>query len=85
MIDESYIIFTQDDCPWCHKAIDLCEKYNLEYEEYNITNDLLKRAYLKKEGFKTVPQIWLGPMHLGGYTDFAEFLGHDEDSTTTSA
>ena len=78
MVDEHYIIFTQDDCQWCHKAIDLCKEYNLDYEEYNVTNDPVKKAYLKSENFKTVPQIFLGPMYIGGYEQFAKFLYHDQ-------
>jgi len=65
-------IYGKSACPWCDRAKDLAERYELEYEYKSVDNE----TYLTElrevvPGAKTVPQIiWNGNV-IGGYNDFA--------------
>ena len=62
------IIYTGDLCIHCNWAIDLLNKKNIQFTEYNIANDTTKREemFKKSKGAKTVPQIFIGEHHVGG-------------------
>ena len=65
------IIYTGDLCIHCGWAIDLLNRKNIEFTEYNIAKDSLKREemFKKSNGAKTVPQIFIGEHHVGGNTE----------------
>ena len=62
------IIYTGDLCIHCDWAIDLLNRKNIKFIEYNIAKDLEKREEMlkKSNGAKTVPQIFIGEQHVGG-------------------
>ena len=62
------IIYTGDLCMHCDWAIDLLNRKNIKFTEYNIAKDLEKREEMlkKSNGAKTVPQIFIGDHHVGG-------------------
>ena len=56
-------------------AKQLLEKHNYTYEEINISKDENAKAFLKGNGYKTVPQIFYnGTEYIGDYTMFKERL-----------
>ena len=65
------IIYTGDLCIHCDWAIDLLNRKNIKFIEYNIAKDLEKREEMlkKSNGSKTVPQIFVGDQHVGGNTE----------------
>ncbi|GHM58269.1 MAG: hypothetical protein sL5_04140 [Candidatus Mesenet longicola] len=68
------IIYTWEKCGWCKKAKDLLNKKGIEYEEREITNENNYNEiseYLNAKGISkvTVPQIFIGDEHIGGYSD----------------
>ena len=65
------VIYTGDLCIHCDWAIDLLNKKNIEFTEYNIAQDAAKREEMlkKSNGAKTVPQIFIGEHHVGGNTE----------------
>ena len=67
----SIIIYTISTCPYCIKAKVLLNKKMVKYEEINIENDnSLKEEMVKKSnGRKTVPQIFINGIHIGGCDD----------------
>lgn len=67
-------IYTTNYCPYCVRAKALLEKKGVKYEEHDVTGDDALRAKLVElsGGQKTVPQIWVGDTHVGGYTDLAK-------------
>ena len=67
----SVIIYTISTCPYCIKAKILFDKKMVKYKEINIENDLsLKESMTKKSnGRKTVPQIFINDVHIGGCDD----------------
>ena len=62
------VIYTGDRCVHCVWAMDLLNRKNIKFTEYNIAKDLEKRDEMlkKSNGAKTVPQIFIGEQHVGG-------------------
>ncbi len=62
------VIYTGDLCVHCDWAIELLNKKNIEFTEYNIAKDATKREemFKKSNGAKTVPQIFVDDHHVGG-------------------
>ena len=62
------VIYTGDLCIHCAWAIDLLNRKNIKFTEYNVAQDEAKREEMLKKanGAKTVPQIFVGDHHLGG-------------------
>ena len=65
------VIYTSSLCGFCYKAKVLLNNYNIEFSEINIDNDYDKRKemILKANGKTSVPQIFLGSVHIGGCDD----------------
>ena len=65
------VIYTGDLCIHCGWAIELLNRKNIEFTEYNIARDMTKREemLIKSNGAKTVPQIFIGEHHVGGNTE----------------
>ena len=65
------IIYTGPLCNFCSAAKHLLSKKKISYEEINIGNDDKKREEMlkKSNGTKTVPQIFIGEKHIGGYVE----------------
>ena len=65
-------IYGTDWCPYCNAAKGLLEDKGVPYEEIDATDpevraDMIQRAH----GRRTVPQIFIGDTHVGGYDDLA--------------
>ena len=62
------LIYTGDLCIHCNWAIELLNKKNIKFTEYNIAKDSTRREemFKKSNGAKTVPQIFIGDYHVGG-------------------
>ena len=62
------VIYTGDLCIHCDWAIDLLNRKNIEFTEYNIAKDITKREEMlkKSNGARTVPQIFINDHHVGG-------------------
>ena len=62
------IIYTGDLCVHCDWAIELLNRKNIKFTEYNVTKDAVKREemFKKSNGAKTVPQIFIDEDLVGG-------------------
>ena len=62
------VIYTGDLCVHCNWAIDLLNRKNIKFTEYNVAIDASKREEMlkKSNGAKTVPQIFIDEHHVGG-------------------
>ena len=67
-------IYTTTSCSYCVRAKALLGRKGVPYKEVDVTGDDAARERLVEisDGAKTVPQIWVGTEHVGGYTDLAE-------------
>ena len=67
-------IYTTNYCGFCLRAKDLLKRKGVDFQEIDVTGDDAERARLVEAsgGLRTVPQIWVGDTHVGGYTDLAK-------------
>lgn len=64
------VIYTASDCPYCHLAKELLRTKGAVFQEIDVTgNAPLRSEMAAKAGRSTVPQIWIGDMHVGGCDD----------------
>lgn len=69
------IIYTKDYCPYCKAAKTLLRECELEFEEIEVSTDpRLFADMVARSQRRTVPQIFIGETHVGGYTDLERFL-----------
>ena len=66
-------IYTTTYCGYCVRAKDLLTRKGVKYEELDVTGDDEMRSKLVEMsgGQRTVPQIFIGDTHVGGYSDLA--------------
>jgi glutaredoxin 3 len=65
-------IYTTGWCPYCYAAKALLDDKGVAYDEIDATDpavrmDMIQRAH----GRRTVPQIFIGDRHVGGYNEIA--------------
>ena len=71
------IIYSTRICPYCVRAKNFFSKKNIEYTEIMIDRDPEQmRIMMEKSGRQSVPQIFIGDYHVGGFDDLIE---HDMD------
>jgi glutaredoxin 3 len=66
------IMYTKPNCPYCEKAKNLLRfKKITDITEIDISNneDLRNQMIKESNGRKTVPQIFIGQTHVGGFDD----------------
>src|SRR5205085_7748971 len=64
-------IYTTRYCPYCHAAKRLLSKKGVEFDEIDVSGDVKGRSQMvtRANGRMTVPQIFIGATHVGGYDD----------------
>ena len=67
-------IYTTTYCGFCVRAKDLLKRKGVAYDEVDVTGDDAARDRLVEmsHGQRTVPQIFIGDTHVGGYSDLAQ-------------
>jgi glutaredoxin 3 len=66
-------MYTQAFCGYCAAARSLLEKKEVPYEEIDVTlNARLRREMMDRSGKSTVPQIFIGDQHIGGYDQLSK-------------
>ncbi len=66
------IMYSTRFCPYCVRARFLLESKNVEFTDIGVdAQPELRREMTEKSGRRTVPQIWIGERHVGGYDDLA--------------
>ena len=67
-------IYGRPGCGFCVAARNVCEKAGMEYLYYQLDEDYVIEHLFERVKFKTFPQIFVNEEHVGGYTDFIQFL-----------
>ena len=63
-------LYVSDWCPFCQRAKSLLTRKNLVFSEINVEQDAtLREEMLARSNQRTVPQIFIGDKHVGGYDD----------------
>ncbi len=66
-------IYTSPLCGYCHAAKRLLAQKGASFTEYDVLRDpaLRDQMVARAPGARTVPQIWIGKTHVGGYDQLA--------------
>ena len=72
-------IYTTPTCGFCHAAKRLLTKKGVSFSEVDLSRQPDRRAEMiaRSNGRRTVPQIFIGPTHIGGCDDLFD-LEHDD-------
>lgn len=64
-------IYTTRYCPYCHAAKALLKKKGVNFSEIDVGHDWERREEMiqRANGLMTVPQIFIGTVHVGGSDD----------------
>lgn len=77
MIMNKITIFGRPGCGFCSRAKQLCEIKKFDFKYIDIWAEGISQADLQKTigtAVSTVPQIFHGNDHIGGYTEFEAFV-----------
>ena len=59
-------------CPYCIRARMLLDSKRVQYTDISVDSKPdLRREMMQRSGRRTVPQIWVGEQHVGGFDDLA--------------
>jgi len=63
-------IYTSNLCPFCTMAKRLLSSKGVSYTELNVdTTPVLREDMMQRTNRRTVPQIYIGEQHIGGFDD----------------
>jgi glutaredoxin 3 len=63
-------IYTTRWCPYCHAAKALLKRKGVDFKEIDVSGSAERQAMMKRApGAMTVPQIFIGSVHVGGSDD----------------
>ncbi|MDG6774401.1 glutaredoxin 3 [Thiomicrorhabdus sp. ZW0627] len=66
------VIYSTQTCPFCNMAKRLLDSKGVSYETIDVGNDRQLWADMEaKTGRNTVPQIFIGDHHVGGFDDLS--------------
>jgi len=75
----SVVIYLTGLCPYCVRAKQLLDRKGVSYEQIRVDLDRAQlRIMLDRSKRHTVPQIFIGEHHIGGYDDIAALERNDE-------
>jgi glutaredoxin 3 len=63
-------VYTTNYCPYCVRAKDLLKRKGASFTEINVEDDAERAKMVELAGGRrTVPQIFIGDTHVGGFDD----------------
>lgn len=66
-------LYTTDTCPYCRNAKALLASRGVTAREINVQSEPQKfQEMLSRSGRRSVPQIFIGDTHIGGFDDLAK-------------
>ena len=66
------VVYATGFCPYCISARRLLEAKGVDYEEIRVDKHPERRSEMESlSGRYTVPQIFIGDVHVGGFDDMA--------------
>lgn len=66
------VMYSTRFCPYCVRARQLLDSKHIVFTDIGVDAEPeLRREMMQRSGRHTVPQIWIGEQHIGGYDDLA--------------
>jgi len=73
MTQPAVTLYTSAWCPYCRRARDLLAQKKVDFSEINVEDDLkFREEMIARSNRRTVPQIFIGDKHVGGFDDLFE-------------
>jgi len=70
MTDKPIVMYSRASCPYCVAARNMLKSKNVNWTEVSLDSEPDKRAeMISRTGRRTVPQIYVGDFHVGGFDD----------------
>jgi len=68
------VIYTKSTCPYCREAKNLLRSKGAPFEEVSVDGDRAGQVAMaaRTGGHSTVPQIFIGDVHVGGCDELYE-------------
>ena len=68
---KNILIYTGPSCNFCDAAKRLLERNKLKFNEIAVSSgeNIIDEMIKKSNGQRTIPQIFFGDHHVGGYTE----------------
>ncbi|MEX0603682.1 MAG: GrxA family glutaredoxin [Marinobacter sp.] len=82
---ERVTIFGRSSCGFCVRARELCEIKGIPFRYVDIVEESISKSDLGKtigKPVETVPQIFVGQEHIGGFDQFSRYVEQSETATT---
>jgi glutaredoxin 3 len=65
-------MYSKSWCPYCRMAKRLLAEKGLTWQEIDIEDEPeRRREMVERSGRTTVPQIWIGERHVGGFNELS--------------
>lgn len=71
------VVYTRSFCIWCFRAKRLLRRRGVAFEERDARSPEVRAMLLARTGRATVPQVFFGDEHVGGYEDLAARCARD--------
>ena len=66
------VVYATSWCPYCVRAKQLLASKGQDWDEIDLDEEPARREeMIERSGRTSVPQIWIGERHVGGYDDLA--------------
>ena len=73
------VMYCTDVCPYCQRAERLLKSKGVKIKKIRVDEDRGKlKEMIKRTGRNTVPQIYIGKKHVGGFDELSELDIMDE-------
>ncbi len=74
----SVLIYESPNCQFCRLAKQLLTRKGVHIESIVVDGQARHEEMVARSGRDSVPQIFIGARHIGGYSDLAELDSFDE-------
>ena len=73
-------IYTRNACAPCDRAKEFFKSKNLLFSEYNVWEKphYLDEMLIRSNGQRTMPQIFINNIHVGGFNDLKKIIEHNK-------
>lgn len=70
------VVYSKSNCVWCDRAKNLLNSVDLSFNEIDLSDDIERNEFYKKigEGVKTVPQIFIDDIRVGGFPELVTWF-----------
>jgi len=70
MTSPAVTLYVAGWCPYCQRAVGLLTQKNVAFREIDVDEDQnFREEMIARSNRRTVPQIFIGDRHIGGYDD----------------